>query len=141
MKIAIIGSMKFSKQMLETKSILEQSGHIVFLSKYAQPYSNLSSEDITKQTIADKNEENALTEFCPQIEESDAILVLNFDNNDIKNYIGGNTYLEMGYAAILGKKIFLLNPIPEPIKGIDFYQSEIEAMNPVILDGDITKIK
>jgi predicted RNA-binding protein with PUA domain len=43
--------------------------------------------------------------------------------------------MEMGLALFLNKKIFLLNPIPDmPSK------EEIIGVNPVILDGDLTKI-
>jgi len=41
------------------------------------------------------------------IKECDAILVLNLEKNKIKNYIGGNTFLEMGFAHVLNKKIYL----------------------------------
>jgi len=44
--------------------------------------------------------------------------------------------LELGFAHILNQKIYLLHPIPE----IPFYKTEIEAMKPIILDGDLTKI-
>jgi len=62
---------------------------------------------------------------------------LNYDKRGIKNYIGGNTLMEIGFAHVLNKKIFLLNPIPE----IPFYKSEIEAVRPVILNGDLSKVK
>jgi len=39
-------------------------------------------------------------------------LVVNPDKNNVANYIGGNVFLEMGYAHILKKKIFLYNDIP-----------------------------
>ena len=68
---------------------------------------------------------------------SDAILVLNYDKKGIKNYIGGNTLMEIGFAHILNKKIFLLNPIPD----IDFYKSEIEATKPIILNGNLSNLK
>ncbi|KKQ04336.1 MAG: hypothetical protein US15_C0059G0009, partial [Candidatus Moranbacteria bacterium GW2011_GWF1_36_4] len=48
-----------------------------------------------------------------KIVESDAVLVLNFDKNGVKNYVGGNTLMELGFAYVHNKKIFLLNPIPE----------------------------
>lgn len=67
---------------------------------------------------------------------ADAILVANFDKNGIKNYIGGNTLMEIGFAHVLNQKIFLLNPIPE----IKYYKSEIEAVKPVIINGDLGKI-
>lgn len=34
---------------------------------------------------------------------SDAILVLNYDKKGIKNYIGGNTLMEMGFAHVHDK--------------------------------------
>lgn len=69
------------------------------------------------------------------IKNSDAIMVLNLDKNGIKNYIGGNTFLEIGFAYVLGKKIFLMNPIPEM-----GYKDEVMAMQPIILNGDLNKI-
>ena len=69
------------------------------------------------------------------IQNSDAVLVLNFDKNGIKNYIGGNTFLEMGFAYVLNKPIYLVNPIPDMI-----YTDEIKAMQPKILNGDLGKI-
>lgn len=68
---------------------------------------------------------------------ADALLVMNIERHDIPNYIGGNTFLEMGFAHVLHQKFFLLNPIPY----IKFYQSEIEAMNPIIINGNFLLIK
>ncbi len=62
--------------------------------------------------------------------------MLNYDRKGIRNYIGGNALMEIGFAHVLGKKIFLLNPVPE----IEFYRAEIEATKPVVLHGDIGKI-
>ena len=44
--------------------------------------------------------------------------------------------MEIGFAHVLDQKIFLLNPIPD----ISFYKTEIEAINPIIINGDISKI-
>jgi len=70
--------------------------------------------------------------YFQKIRESEAILVLNFEKNGIKNYIGGNVFLEMGFAHVLNKKIFLLNEIPEVL-----YKDEIKAMQPVVIKGDL----
>ena len=67
----------------------------------------------------------------------DAILVLNYDKRGIKNYIGGNTLMEIGFAHVLKQKVFLLNQIPE----IDFYKTEIESVKPIIINGDLSKIQ
>jgi hypothetical protein len=62
----------------------------------------------------------------------DAVLVLNYDKNGVKNYIGGATFLEMYDAFRLGKQIYLINDIPEGM-----LKDEIIGFNPLILNGDI----
>ena len=59
----------------------------------------------------------------------------NFDKHNIQNYIGGNTFLEMGFAHILKKPIYLLNEIPEMS-----YTDELRAMQPIVIKGDLLKI-
>jgi len=71
------------------------------------------------------------------IKESDAILVLNFDKKDIKNYVGANTFLEIGDAHVLNKKIFFINEKPEQ----DYIKDELDAMDLIILNGDLSKLK
>ena len=70
------------------------------------------------------------------ITKGDAILVCNFDKNGIRNYIGGNTLMEIGFAHVNNKKVFLLNPIPEEVSYVD----EIKAMTDLVINGDLTKI-
>jgi len=45
--------------------------------------------------------------------------------------------MEIGFAHVLNQKVYLLNPVPE----IKFYKTEIEAVKPVILHGDLTLIR
>jgi hypothetical protein len=68
---------------------------------------------------------------------ADAVLVLNINKNGVKNYIGGNTFLEMGFAHVLNQEIFLYNPIPE----ILYYKTEIIAMKTMIINQDLSLIK
>jgi hypothetical protein len=136
MKITICGSMVFSAEMVKTKEILEEAGHTVFVSKLISRYLGNTIEAVEKLAHQDKVEFDRIRGFCKYIQESDAILVLNYDKRGIKNYIGGNTLIEMGYAHIINKKIFLLNQIPD----IEYYKSEIEAVKPVILNGDLNKV-
>ncbi|MFA5954681.1 MAG: hypothetical protein WC817_04055 [Patescibacteria group bacterium] len=69
------------------------------------------------------------------INDCDVVLVANYDKKGIKGYIGGNVFLEMGFAHVLNKKIFLLNNIPKMS-----YSDEIKAMQPIVLRGDLSKI-
>lgn len=70
-----------------------------------------------------------------KIRRSDAVLIVNIEKRGISNYIGGNTFLEIGFAYILGKPIYLLHPIPDVP-----YRSEIEAMHPIVLHGDLDRL-
>ena len=136
MKIAICSSMVFTERMLETKKILEEMGHEVFVSRFSDAYIGKTEKEKESITLFHKNEKDAIRDFWEKIKISDSILVLNYDRKGVKNYIGGNTLMEIGFAHVLSKKIFLINPVPE----IDYYKSEIEAVKPIIINGNLSKI-
>lgn len=69
------------------------------------------------------------------IKNMDAVLVLNFDKDDKKNYIGGATFLEMYDAFRFNKSIYLYNEVPEGM-----LKDEIIGFGPTILNGDLEKI-
>lgn len=96
---------------------------------------NESYMDSDEERITAKIEYDFIREHFRKIEQSDAILVLNYEKKGIPGYIGGNTFLEMGYAFGLGKKVYLLNDIPE----MD-YKTEMAAIQPILLHGDIKNI-
>jgi hypothetical protein len=137
MKIGIASSMVFSEKMIEIGKILSDMGHIVFMSRFVNAYVGLDVHDKEKLTLYHKNEKDAIKSFWKDMQDADALLVVNLDRRGIKNYIGGNTLMEIGFAYVLGQKIFLMNPIPE----IEYYKSEIEATKPVIINGDFSLIK
>ena len=137
MKIGIIGSMQFVEKMLQTKEELARLGHTGFVTDLHKNLVGKSDEEKEKVKLYQKYNMDAIRVFWKVMQETEAVLVLNYDKNGVKNYIGGNTFLEIGFAHVLNQKIFLLNPIPD----IPYYRTEIEAMRPVILNGDLTKIK
>ena len=137
MRIGIIGSMQFTEKMLEVAEQLKKFGHDGFLTDLHYNLIGKSDEEKEKTKLDNKYNRDAIRVFWKQMQGADAVLVLNYDKNGIKNYIGANTFMEMGFAHILNQKIFVLNPLPE----FEFYRTEIEAMRPVILNGDLSKIK
>jgi len=137
MKIAIAVSMMFAEKAIEIKKKLEKLGYEIFISEFIDALLGKTDKEKEKLIIFQKNEKDAIRRFWKQIKRSDMLLVLNFDRRGIKNYIGGNTLMEIGFAHVLNKKIFLLNPIPD----IEYYKSEIEAMKPFILNGDFSKLR
>jgi nucleoside 2-deoxyribosyltransferase len=135
MKIAICSSMVFTEKMIEIQQSLNKIGHEACISIFANAYIGKTVQEKEEITIYHKNEKDAIRKFWKIIKTCDAILVLNYTRRGIENYIGGNTFLEMGFAHVLNKKIFLMNPIPDVL----LYKSEIEAMKPEIIYQDITR--
>lgn len=136
MKIAICGSMFFSPEMLEIGRKLEELGHEVTLPVFTEDYAKLDSRDqIHKESAHNKIQHDLIKGYFHKISNSDAILVYNKKKNGIENYVGGNTFLEMGFAHVLNKPIFLYNPLPNI-----GYKDEIEAMNPRVINGNLTAI-
>ncbi|MDD5437792.1 MAG: hypothetical protein PHC70_01465 [Patescibacteria group bacterium] len=136
MKIGIIGSMQMTERMLELKDKLEAMGHAVVVSKFAPGYVGKTDEEKEVVKLNDKFNHDAIREFWDVMQNTNAVLVANYEKHGIPNYIGGNTLMEIGFAHVLNQKIFLINPIPD----IPFYKTEIEAVRPVIINGDLTKI-
>lgn len=136
MKIGIIGSMQFTEEMLKIKKKLNKLGHDAFVTELHKDF--IGKDDVEKEKIKiyQKNNKDAIRNFWYMMQGADAVLALNFDKLGIKNYIGGNTLMEIGFAHVLNQKIFLYNPIPD----ISFYKTEIEAMKPIIINGDLSKI-
>ena len=147
MKITLCSSIAFQDEVLTVKEKLEKLGHEVEIwplklkDGKGQPISVTEYYKIRK--IAANNEDwvwdrkaEAVLEHFDKVAWADAILVTNYDKNDVKGYIGGNTLMEMGLAFFLKKKIYLLNQIPELS-----YKEEILGVKPTILNGDLSKIR
>jgi len=137
MKIVICGSMTSSKEMVEIANKLRLNNHEVILPHNADKYADgtLANEN-SHESTENKIKDDLIGDYHRTIDASDAVLIANFDKNGIKNYIGGNSFLELGFAHVLNKPVYLFNPIPDMP-----YTDETKAMQPVILDGDLLKIK
>ena len=137
MRVGVAGSMQFTEEMVRVCEELEELGHETFMSKFKDNYIGKTDEEKETQKLHDKYTHDAIREFWGPMQKADALVVVNLDKHDIKNYIGGNSFLEMGFAHVLNQRIYLLNPIPD----MPYYGTEIIAMNPVVLHGDFTKVK
>ncbi|MGM5488849.1 MAG: hypothetical protein ACQESG_07925 [Nanobdellota archaeon] len=136
MRIGIIGSMQFTDKMLEVRETLREARHDAFVTDLHAAMVGKSDEEIEEIKIHQKNNMDAIREFWDAMQGADAVLVLNYDKHGIKNYIGGNTLMEIGFAHVLHQQIYLLNPIPD----MPYCKTEIEAVRPVILYGDLELI-
>ena len=136
MKIGVVGSMQYTEKMIDLRDKLIAAGHDAYVTNLASPFIGKTDEEKEEIKLRQKNNLDAIREFWKLMQGGDAILVANYEKHGVSNYIGGNTFLEIGFAHVLDQKIFLLNPIPE----MPYYETEIVAMKPVVIDGDLARI-
>ncbi len=136
MKIALCHSMQYAEKANEVKEWFESHGHEAFPSSFNSQYMGLTDDQKEELKLHHKYNEDAMREHWGTIDRCERVLVLNYEKHGIAGYIGGNSFLEMGFAYILRKPIYLLNPIPE----MPYYKTEIIAMKPTIIDGDLGKV-
>jgi hypothetical protein len=119
--------------MLELMQELEGVGYIV-----EKP--NGEEFDIDFDTMEHsewiKIKKGFIDDHIKKIESSDAILVANYTKDGKENYIGANTFMEIAFGYLLNKKIYLVNELPKQSN-----TEEIEAMVPIVLNGDIGNIR
>lgn len=146
MKITICGSIAFYDKMLEIKRELEELKHEVDLPPFeikddkgkmipVLEYYRIRKSETSDNSWVWDEKEMAIRNHFDKIVWADVVLVVNYDKNNIPYYIGGNTFLEMGIAFFLEKKIFLLNPIPDVS-----YREEILGMKPIVINNNLNKI-
>jgi len=124
MKLVVVGSMEFYQKYLELEKQLIKKGHKVILPLLYELY---NKANVTKR--------DTMEDFNKELLKSDAILVANYDKNNIDNYIGVNGLMEIGMAFNRKKKIFILNKIPQNCK------EELKAIEAIELNENLEKIK
>ena len=128
--------MQFAKEMMEIRDALLKLGHEAIIP--------ITTHQCVKQGGLNEDlnfclENDVMIDHFNKVRDSEAILVLNYPKNDIKGYIGGSVLMEIAVAKYLGRKIFILHDLPSE-KDLR-YALEIKVAAPVILNGDLTKIK
>ena len=146
MKITICSSAFFTKEAYEIKQKLEKHGHEVFIfpdevelngkKLHVTEFYKMRKKDYFNDKYW-KLKNKLINDHIEKIEKSDAILVLNLNKDGKDGYIGGNTFLEMGIAYYLNKKILLWKTPSEDLP----YFEEIMALNPIIINENIEEIK
>jgi len=141
MKIYVLGSSHFMKEMVKCSEELRKLGYDGWIHEDYEAFVRGEKQDIINrwhsgEHAAIKRENNYLKEHYDGILKSDAILFVNAEKNGVKNYIGGNVLIEMGQAFVNNKKMFFLYGMPEK----SAYLDEIECMDPICLNGKLANI-
>lgn len=121
--------MTFAREMAEAKIELENNGYEVFVPRNLDDFLT-GTPDSEKKDL--KIKLDVFKDYFNEISTADAVLVLNYEKKNIPGYVGVNALIEMAFAHVQDKKIFLFNQIPT----MD-YSDEIEALQPIVLDGHL----
>ena len=140
MKITICGSSSFRAEKVKAMADLKKMGHIPLLDTDCIDIAAGRNPELAKrvatETAKTKREKDYIRMYYEMIKNSDAILIVNPEKNGIKNYIGANSFLEIGYAHALNKKIYILYDLPEQ----NYIYDELYAIEITVLNGDFGKI-
>lgn len=108
MKIVICGSMTASKEMLEIEKKLQKLNHEVILPYFTYEYAAMGEMDqMHSESAQNKIKHNLVGVYYEEIKNTDVVLVINIKRKGVRGYIGGNSFLEMGFAHVLNKPIYL----------------------------------
>jgi len=140
MKIMICGSMTFAKEMIRAKKILEERGHEVNIPTDAHDIAHgKHHHDDLEADYRHCVENDIMRTHLKFVEESDAVLVLNYEKNGVKGYVGTASLMELGVAHHFRKKIFLLHALPPHSE--HRWAHEVRIMQPIILNGNVRAIE
>lgn len=129
--IAICGSMSHMQQWLPIIDKLRVIGFSVSTPELSErvDWSKMSDEETTAQ------KGRLIRRHIANIATAQVVFIANFDKNGVKNYIGSNSFLEMGAAFLFEKPIYLLNPVPHQDN-----REEILALEPIVINQDLSRI-
>ena len=133
--IVLCGSISAHKEIREAEHELQERGFNVVIPHGVINFAEQGLAKTEEESAERKKQNNLIKGYYEKIKAADMVLVINVEKHGMPGYIGGNTFLEMSFAHVLDKPLYVLNPIaPMP------YLAEIEAMEPVVLGGDLRKI-
>ena len=112
MKICVCCSWTLTDEVKKLAEELRKLGHEVFLPNGVM-IDAIHRSDFDPVAAKRDNGYDAIREHFQKIQDADVILVCNYTKNGVENYIGANTFLEMGFAYYWRKSIYALNPLPD----------------------------
>ncbi|HZX49534.1 MAG TPA: hypothetical protein VFE94_00065 [Candidatus Paceibacterota bacterium] len=136
-KVIICGSISAADDILAAKKTLEEKGYEVEIPEGVKHLADWEGSQASLEEKAERKiKYDLIRGYYEKMKGYDMVLVVNPEKKGVPGYIGGNTFLEMGFAHILNKPLYVLHEIPELS-----YASEILGMQPVMLNGDLEKLR
>ena len=121
MIILVSASMHHADKFAALHESLEAAGHQATLPQ--------TEEGLTKRQYID--------EHMSRLQDSEALLLANFDDERGNGYIGASCFFEAGWAFALGKPVYALHPIDAKSS----FAEDLMAIDCQVINGDMSKIK
>ena len=121
MIILVSASMRHTDKFAALQDSLEAAGHQAILPQ--------TEEGLTKRQYID--------EHMGRLQDSDALLLANFDDERGNGYIGASCFFEAGWAFALGKPVYALHPIDAKSS----FAEDLMAIDCQVINGNMSKIK
>lgn len=126
--VAICGSMAHKTEWLGVINKLRAAGLTVTTPDLSEQtdWSALADDEIIQRKGW------LIRRHLANIAKARVVLICNYEKNGVQDYIGSNSFLEMGAAFVYGKPVYVLGGIPQQDS-----REEILALSPIVLNGDI----
>lgn len=140
--IAICSSAQFYEHVNTIADELEQYGYKVVVPHNATIMRKTNDYKVENYKTWYENPEDFVRKkeymdaHFKEVENADAVLLVNDEKNGVKGYIGPNGLMEMALAYYLKKPIYILNDVTKDNKVFE----EVFGMGCIILHGDLSKV-
>lgn len=136
MKIIICGSISAAAEIVRVQGELTKCGHEVEIPEGVKRAELRRLNASIEEKAEVKIQHDLIRGYYEKMKAYDVVLIVNPELKGIAGYIGGNTLIEMSFALVLNKRLYCLYPLPEMP-----YSSELVAMQPIILAGNLDAIR
>lgn len=126
--ILLHASLDFVDNMIFVKEHIESISELKVILPELTRYQYIRDEQGDDKTFT-KIKNRLTRDNINNVEKCDCLFILNYSHRGIRNYVGGNSFLEMIVAFYLKKPIYLLNDIPESMT----YTEEIKSLYPIVV--------
>lgn len=129
--VALCGSMSHKSEWLTVIDALQKSGLTVSTPDLTESADWASMQESEVQKVKGYY----VRRHIANIATANVVLVCNYEKGGVDNYIGSNTFLEMATGFAYEKPLYVLNGLPQQGN-----HEELLALEPIILNGDITQL-
>lgn len=128
--VALCGSMQHAPLWLKVVDELRANGLTVSAPEMTEE--SIDWKNLPEEEVVERKGRFARRHFA-NIALAKCVLVCNYEKNDVADYVGSSSLMELTAGFVYEKPLFLLNPVP-----FQDSREEILALEPTVLNGDLS---